>query len=152
MCSCAPRTGRGRGGGNKITNLFKTVLIEPTIVSTVKEAVLRAVIEQHAPPPLGVVAILRAFALSVDSSGVVGAMLKLHHDPLAKGGPFAGEGVKERTRARGGGVTLAENSKKTKPGYHGNGKAMVIFLIRYEIEFSRSSSRSHFPDNRFHEQ
>lgn len=85
-----------------------------TIVSTVKEAVLRAVIEQHTPPPLGMVAVLGAIALGVDSTGVVDAMLKLHHDALAKGGPFAGEGVKERARRGGGGVTRLRRIRTEK--------------------------------------
>lgn len=75
----------GGGGGRKI--LHKREIMKLTVVSSVKEAVLRAVIEQHAPSPLGMVAVLYAVALGVDRTRVVGALLKLHHDALPKGGP-----------------------------------------------------------------
>lgn len=60
-----------------------------TIGSSVEEAIPRAVVEEHPPPPLRVPLVLRAVPVRVDGAGVVAAMLKLHQDALAESGPAA---------------------------------------------------------------
>lgn len=58
-----------------------------TVVSVVVESIPRAVVEQHPPPPSGMLAVCGACALRVDGARVVVTLLELHHHALPESRP-----------------------------------------------------------------